>query len=410
MNGANWQIEQGCPQCGAPVTLDETDRLLACPFCRTRLYLVPQGHFRYHIPPAAGSAGILLYVPYWRLRGPSFTVSASGVTNRFVDTNALAAPLAGLPPSLGLRPQVLKLRFVSAATEGLFVPADRPAAKAIPDLAERGGGVFHRRFIGETVSLIHAPLLLAGATLCDGVLGRRLCDLPGEARERLNATGAGTGGHVRFIATLCPHCGWDMEGQRDSLVLICRNCNSAWSCPGQGFEEVPFAVMAPLSESGETACHLPFWRMKPRFEGIDLASFADLIRIANLPRVVTPSDAAEPLYFWSPAFKVNPALFARWSRQMTVFRPLGDEKDRLPEGALYPVTLPLAEAAEAIVINLAQLVTDKRTLYPKLDSLKVTLDESRLEYHPFVATRSELLHSRLKVAIDRTALAYGACL
>ena len=55
MNGTKWQIEQGCPQCGAPVTLDETDRLLACPFCRTRLYLVPEGHFRYHIPPAAGN-------------------------------------------------------------------------------------------------------------------------------------------------------------------------------------------------------------------------------------------------------------------------------------------------------------------------------------------------------------------
>jgi hypothetical protein len=78
MNGAYWQIEHGCPQCGAPVTMDETDRPLACPFCPTRLYLVAEDHFRYHIPPAAGAEGELLYIPYWRFRGSSFTVSASG--------------------------------------------------------------------------------------------------------------------------------------------------------------------------------------------------------------------------------------------------------------------------------------------------------------------------------------------
>lgn len=406
MNGVHWQIEQSCPQCGAPVTMDETDRLLACPFCRTRLYLVPEGHFRYHIPPAAGAKGDLLYVPYWRLRGPSFTVCSSGVTNRFVDTSALAATLAGLPPTLGLRPQVLKLRFLSAATEGRFVPVDRPVLKAIPELAARGGDVFHRRFIGETVSLIHAPVVLQGGTFYDAILGRPFCGCPAGAWDHLHAAAVAPQGHVRFVATLCPHCGWDMEGERDSLVLICRNCNSAWSCPGQGFEKVAFAVMEP-PEGDEPACHLPFWRMKPRFSGIELASLADLIRIANLPRAITPAFEEEPLYFWSPAFKVNPALFARWSRQMTVFRPLGHATDALPETALYPVTLPLTEAADAIIINLAQLIMDKRMHYPKLDSLQVTLDEARLEYHPFVSSRSELLHSRMKVAIDRTALSYG---
>ena len=407
MNGTNWQIEQCCPQCGAPVTLDETDRLLACPFCRTRLYLVPEGHFRYHIPPAAGAEGELLYIPYWRLRGSSFTVSAFEVTNRFVDTSALAADIPGLPSTLGFRPQVLKLRFVSPATEGRFIPADRTALQAIPGLSGTPGGVFHQRFIGETVSLIHAPLLLRGGTLCDAVLGRPVCTCAIEDQERLHATPAGAQGQVRFVPTLCPHCGWDMEGERDSLVLICRNCNSAWACPGQAFIHVEFAVMTPPPGTGEITLHLPFWRMMPRFEGLDLASWADLIRIANLPKAITPAFAAAPLYFWSPAFKVNPALYARWSRQMTVFRPVGYETDRLPDTALYPVTLPLGEAAEGIVVNLAQLITDKRKLYPRLDSLRVTLEESRLEYHPFVSSRNELLHAALRVSLDRTALAYG---
>jgi hypothetical protein len=407
VNETNWQVEQGCPQCGAPATLDETDRLLACPFCRTRLYLVPEGHFRYHIPPATGAEGELLYVPYWRLRGSSFTVSASGVTNRFVDTSALAADIMGLPPTLGLRPQVLKLRFVSPATEGRFIPANRPALQAIPGLNETTSGIFHQRFIGETISLIHAPLLLRGGTLYDAILGRPFCTCAIGDQKRLHATPTGAQWQVRFIPTLCPHCGWDMDGERDSLVLICRNCNSAWACPGQTFERVEFAVMTPPPETGEPACHLPFWRMKPRFTGLDLASWADLIRITNLPKAITPAIAEEPLYFWSPAFKVNPALYARWSRQMTVFRPVGDETDRLPKTSLHPVTLPLAEASDGIVINLAQLIADKRKLYPRLAGLRLTLEESRLEYHPFVSSRNELLHAYMSVAIDRAALAYG---
>ena len=288
MNETSWQIEQGCPQCGAPVTLDETDRLLACPFCRTRLYLVPREHFRYHIPPAAGAGGELLYVPYWRLRGSFFALSASEVTHRFVDTSALAADIPGLPSTLGFRPQVLKLHFDTPATEGRFIPAEKPALSAISGPGETTGRTLLQRFIGEAVSLIHAPFLARGGMLYDGVTGRAVCALTDE--ERLRLPSGASEGQVRFVPTLCPDCGWDMEGERDSLALICRNCGSAWSCPGQAFEKVAFSVMTPPA-AGEIALYLPFWRMKPRFEGIDLASWADLIRIANLPKAITPDFA-----------------------------------------------------------------------------------------------------------------------
>jgi len=407
VNETQWQIEQACPQCGAPVTLEETDRLLACPFCRVRLYLAPERTFRYLIPPASGGKGELFYIPYWRLRGSCFTVAAPGMTNRFVDTHALAADIPDLPPTLGLRPQVLKLRFVTPATEGKFLPADRTAEQALPDLGKTPGGIFCRIFIGEAVSLIHAPLLLRGDTLYDAILGRAVSTGNFEDLERPRASSSAPPGQVHFIPTLCPDCGWDMEGERDSLVLLCRNCNSAWSCADRNFEKVAFALMIPPPGSEEIAIHLPFWRMKPRFEGIDLASWADLIRIANLPKAVTPALEAAPLYFWSPAFKINPALYARWSRQMTIFRPLGSEIDCLPAGSIHPVTLPPAEAAEGIIINLAQMITDRRKLYPKLAGLRITLEEARLEFHPFVLHHNEFLHASLRVVIDRTALAYG---
>jgi DNA-directed RNA polymerase subunit RPC12/RpoP len=406
-NQTSWQIEQGCPQCGAPVTLEETDRLLACPFCRTRLYLVPEGHFRYHIPLAARADGELLYIPYWRLRGSAFTVTATGVICHFVDANAIAADISCVPPTLGLRPQVLKLRFDSPTTEGRFIPADRPALQAVPDQGETPQAIFYRGFIGETVSLIHAPMLLRGETLYDGILGRAVAVCDFEGRQRLLVSSAAPSGQALFIPTLCPHCGWDMEGERDSLVLLCRNCDSAWACPGRTFARVEYTIITMPSQAGEIATYLPFWRMTPRFEGLDLASWADLIRIANLPKAITAAFEEALLYFWSPAFKVNPALLARWARQMTVFRPEGDEVDRLPRTSLHPVTLSLAEAAEGMVINLAQMIVDKRKHYPKLANLRVTLDESRLEYHPFVLSHSELIHATMKIAIDRTALAYG---
>jgi uncharacterized protein YbaR (Trm112 family) len=401
-----WQIEQGCPQCGAPVTLAETDRLLICPFCRTRLYLVPQQHFHYHIAPAEAE-GELLYIPYWRLRGFSFCVSASEITHRFVDTNTLAIGFPGLPGSLGLRPQVLRLRFVSPATPGRFLAPALSVPSALTTPVDPQQGVFYRDYIGETLSVIHAPLYLRDRALVDAVLDRTLHNCTIEETERLLSAPEAPRHQVLFIPTLCPHCGWDMEGQKDSLVLICRNCNSGWTCPRHTFEPLSFAVLTPPAGAAEVAVYLPFWRMQARFTGVDLISHADLIRFANLPKRVTPAMESAPLYFWSPAFKVNPALYTRWARQMTVFQPAGDTRERLPDSPLYPVTLPLTEAADGITLTLALLVTDKRGFYPLLAGLGVTIDGAVLEYHPFIGGQNELRHAHLQVALNPTALAYG---
>ncbi len=408
LSGSGWHIDQACPQCGAPVTLDETDRLLACPFCRTRLYLAPDGPFRYYIPPQTPAAGAeLLYVPYWRLRGSFFSVTASEVSHRFVDRNLLAADLADLPSSLGLRPQVLRLRYVSPETEGRFIPPDVAADRAPPAPGAVPPGVFFRGYIGEQLSLIHAPLHLRGGTLFDAVLGKPVAGAAAATVERLLNAPPGVRSRVRFIPTLCPGCGWDMEGERDSLVLLCRNCDTAWACPADSFTPVEFSVLAPPPAAGGIASYLPFWRMKPRVEGLEVETYADLIRLANLPKVVTPAHAATPLRFWSPAFKVNPALYSRWALQMTLFQPDGDGSDRLPAAPLYPVTLPLREAVEGIAVTLARLVTGKHRHTPKLAGIRITGEQARLEYHPFPMRGNELVHAALGTALDRTALAYG---
>jgi hypothetical protein len=71
------------------------------------------------------------------------------------------------------------------------------------------------------------------------------------------------------------------------------------------------------------------------------------------------------------------------------------------------VTLPLEEALEGGLVTLAEAINDKRRLAPLLADLRISLQEARLEYHPFLRNRNELLHARLRLALDATALAYG---
>jgi uncharacterized CHY-type Zn-finger protein len=409
VNRSNWQIEQSCPQCGAPITLAETDHILDCPFCRTRLYLLPDGHFRYYLPPSPKieSQGELLYIPYRRLRGASFTTTLSGVSHRFLDKNIIALKTPGLRSSLGLRPQTLKLHFVAADTKGRFIKPELSPEQTFPGLSDNKEESFHHGFIGKAVSLIYAPFVLHGKSLYDGILGRPLLTAKAESIEKLVSQADAPKTGIKFIPTLCPYCGWQMEGEKESLVMVCKNCRSTWTLQGQSFKKIN-AVIIRSPKIDENAVYLPFWRMKPKFVGINLSFYADLIRIANLPKAVTADSEKAPLHFWSPAFKVNPALYLRLCRQMTVFRPYGDEADAPPKNSFYQATLPFEEAKEDLFVNLAQMITDKKRFYPRLKELSVSVEDYRLEYHPFFSNGRELINPGMGVAVNRAALALGS--
>jgi predicted RNA-binding Zn-ribbon protein involved in translation (DUF1610 family) len=402
-----WQIDHQCPQCGAFVTLNETDRLLLCSFCRTKLHLVTNDYFRYCIPAKDVPSHEIIYIPYWRLRGLSFSVLAGGMTNRFFDANLLALTMSGMPYSLGLRPQAMKLTFVSPALEGRFLEPNLEAGVVMQSLGTGSPSCFYQAFIGEMISLIYSPMYVEGHTLYDAVLKRPVCSMESLGLDLLPAKSGSQNWQIRFIPTLCPGCGWDLQGEKDALVLTCANCDSAWTCRKNAFEKVAFSIVTDVEPA---AYHLPFWRMRPRIEGVALESYADLIRLGNLPKVITAALEETPLYFWSPAFKVNPALFLRWSRQMTVSQPLGASSETLPRSALCPVTLPSCEAQESIIITIANLINDKRRLFPSLSDIRITPGETILEYHPFVIRRNELIHSKLKLTMDKNALTFGTSL
>lgn len=423
MKEYNWQIEHNCPQCGAPVILDAADRILLCPYCRTKLYLVPGDHFRYYIPPPYPASADTIFVPYWRMKGLSYSVEGSKVSHRFVDTNMLAMNWRGIPLSLGLRPQVFKLKFVSPETSGRFIDAHPPSQESIINSASIvstvseqifafSGSValppppprFYTAFLGEKVSMIYSPLYVQNNTLYDSLLKRPVCALQAADMDGLLSSVKPQNWKIQFISTLCPQCGWNLEGEKDALVMICRNCSSAWFCHGDSFKKVNFTVLKGI---GKISQYLPFWKMKARIEGIKLDSYADLIRTGNLPKAVTSAFEAKPLFFWSPAFKVNPALFLRWARQMTIFQPEGKSDSELSKISLYPANLAINEAEEFIKITIADIVSDKRKIYPTLSGIRITLDEFQLVYHPFVESHSELIHESMRLSFDKRSLAYG---
>ena len=47
--------------------------------------------------------------------------------------------------------------------------------------------------------------------------------------------------NLTFLATLCPRCGWNLEGEKDSVVLTCGNCQTAWEAQRGQFVPIRFS-------------------------------------------------------------------------------------------------------------------------------------------------------------------------
>lgn len=381
---------------------------MTCHYCRTRAYLSSDDSFRYILPSSEDLKEDLFFIPYMRLKGLIFLLRRSGVAHRFTDTTLLSLNQKGLPLSLGLRPQTMKLRFATPWTPGRFLKYDRTIKDLLPAIMTQSGEhPAPQAFIGETISMIYQPAYFRQGLLHDAVLKRPLPGTSGMEPSFRDTAQEDSLPLISFMTTLCPSCGWDLEGEKDTLVLVCRNCRSMWQCQGTVLEQIPYAF---LKEGPEPLHYLPFWKMKVRIEGMELSSMADLIRFANLPRVSTRELERTPLFFWSPAFKIQPAQFLRWGRQLTVAQPAGETTDLLPEGTLYPVTLPVTEALEGIRITLFHLAANKMKTLALLPGVSVYPEETLLVYHPFEPNRRELTHCRLGLTIDRTAMLFGVSL
>jgi ribosomal protein L37AE/L43A len=402
----NFIIEHQCPQCGAPAVMEETERLFNCDFCRVKSYLVAKDVFRYMLPSKAAASKDLVFFPYWRFKGMLFACTGNGIRNKFVDVSHQAVVSKLFPASLGLRSQALKLKFVTPETAGLFLEPthtleaieqnfDKRFDKSLPK------PVIHHAHIGETISLIYAPFYIENR-IYDAVLNRPIPAVPTEDFSIDQLPAESPNWRIHFISTLCPNCGWDLDGEKDSLVLLCKNCTSAWYPIGKKLKKIKFGKHPAHDKA---TIYLPFWRIRPELFGIHLRNYADLIKVANIPKVVQPGWENIGFRFWVPAFKVRPKIFLQLSKNMTLAQLDNELAEELPEHRHHPITLPITEAIESLKVNLASFIKPKNKLADIFDGIDITAKSFVLVYVPFLKKHHEFIQPDLQFAINKNILA-----
>lgn len=407
------RIKQQCHQCGGALTLAESDRLLTCGFCGVRSFIQSGGPFRYFLPArvaAPGGQGFV-YAPYLRFKGTVFTVGGKGISHRVVDTTQVGCALPGLLPSLGVRPQAMQLRRLSNDVGGRYL---RPALKANVVLAKAanisklhaksGRDLFHRAYIGESLSYIYLPLLHDKDLLIDGVTDEVLATIEQTGTASLETTAYNPRWQVRFQTTLCPHCGWTLDGETDCRVMTCSNCQSAWELGNRALTKVSWRL---VEGERSAALFLPFWRIKARVPVLDIDSYGDFAERTNQPFLVRPRWKGRAMSFWVPAFKLRPKVFLQAAKQATVNQwKLEPAKGRTRDN-MFPVTLPAAEARQSLKLVLAVTTTSPRQIFPLLPQVQFQVDKLQLVHLPFVDQGHDWVQPATGIAVGKNILRFG---
>ncbi len=344
--------------------------------------------------------------PYWRFKGILYSCGPAGTEHKFIDLSRQALVSEYFPASLGIRSQALKLKFALPETEGTFI---RPVLSQ-PDIihgirklfsSQMDGNKEIQSFIGETTSIIYAPFHVINDKLYDSILDMPVLsrlpddfDISGYPAEKPDWP-------ITFVPALCPACGWDLAGERDSLALLCRNCDSAWHHRNKRLEKID---MGYIPGGSDNHLFLPFWMIRAGFSGIDSQSYADFIKSTGLPAVDKESRNEVTFTFWIPAFKIRAHHFLRIAKQMTFVQPLDEVTEKVPDGKMHPVTLPVTEAIESIKIVMAGLIKSKKDIFPSLIDAVIIPDSSCLVYVPFRTGHHDLINEKYSVALNNNIL------
>lgn len=398
MNAYNFKIDLACPQCGAPAVLDETEYIIRCEFCRTGniihthpypcFFISPKKHRHAHLP--------VTYVPYWRFKGLEFSLGPRAPGFRVIDHSYIAVERPGLPASLGLRSQTQKLQFIQKGIIGAFLPPDISRKNILDQIA---GQEVKKVHIGEILSLIFMPFHHDTDIIYDGLTGK----ITG-MKQDLSSDKKAPSYHLTFTPSLCPNCGWDLRGETDSLVLSCKNCLSFWLIHNKKLNRVQ-AQFFGLSH--DTSMVMPFWQFRIKFDTLDLHTYADLIRVANIPKVPRPDHEKQAVYFYVPAFKVSPKLFLRIGKQITLAQIQAEERNRMPDVAYHPADLSLDEGLQAVPPILMDVSTNKKDIWALLAGEKLTVRSFSLAYMGFRASGSEYIQDDLGVSLQINSLKFG---
>lgn len=407
-------IEQSCPSCGAPIVLHEDDKLITCEFCDVASFRLDSGAARYILPckPSADAEkDQLLYIPYLRFKGAVYFVENDRVGYKIVDATRLAIESTRLPQSLGVRPQAMKVRPVTASLAGRFVKRTVPVKSAFMHAAnlvdlfstKMKTPPLHRAFIGETISIIYLPCYVKAEALVDGVDNSEI----GPVTEVLG-TGFKTVSNQKtwepeFITTLCAACGGLLKGESDSRVLVCENCNLHYLEENGGLTRTDWGIVGCDEKNVH---YFPFWRLEVKTKGIEINGFAGLVQFTNQPIIVSAQQQEMPLVFMVPAFKINPKTFLRIGSQLTIAQNrFGDiEKGRCES---HPVNLDKDEAIQAVKSILANLTVGRKKSLKLLPKVGVDVQSCELSFIPFKKNVHDYIQVHTPASLQVAAVRYG---
>ena len=431
------QIDHQCPQCGGSVILEETDRVLQCTFCKTRLSIQSKDYFRYLFPFPNTIEEEIIFVPYWRFRGMHFACRTAGVKTTVIDKNFLAIDNKTLPATLGIRPQSMNLKFAQKTEHTRFIEPrllfEKSSVEKINLLSyetvtthdtrfisiDDGNNMievpetrtemkedklYHESFVADKASIIYTPLFIRNNIIYDAILTKPISN--NVDIEGLSGDASSNDWIIQFLPTLCPNCGWDLVAERDSCVLLCNHCNRAWEVSQDTFQSVKYAI-ALSDNPQQKVTYLPFWKIKVIMHGIDLQSHEDLLKLANLPRVAKEEQKTSDLYLWIPAFKIAPPVFLRIARQATIANPQKELQDEFHDISCCPVNVTLSEAIDSLKVVLADIAMNKKDIMPRLEEITLTPVESLLVFHPFIDSNYELSEPEIKCGLLKNALRWG---
>lgn len=433
-SGSDALLEHQCPQCGAGVSLAETDRIFSCPFCRVRLLIAGAGPLSYYIvPPPAIDSRNCFFMPYFRLKGIRYALVGEKIVPTLVDCSAIAAPQpAGFPPTLGIRPQSMRLKFIEPSSPGIFISVKERfddikagftraiafTAALVPSAVEAIGVLpkpFARQhaaaalsvLIGETASCVYTPFYVRDETVFDAIGGQAVCRMNESLVHLLHDSRPVS---PVFLSTLCPSCGWDLSGEHDSLVMLCGRCGAAWHTGENALQRIDVDLWDLQTASD---AWIPFWRLSVQAGQCRLSSVADFIRLTNAPKAVLPEMEKQQFFLWTPAFKTNPELFLRLCRVMTIHQKAISGDTAAPQdqkAVFFPATLPSSECLEAVPVVLADISTAKRKTLPQLENETFSLCSARLVLVPFILKGREYFQPELNMVITANALKWGRAL
>ena len=163
-----------------------------------------------------------------------------------------------------------------------------------------------------------------------------------------------------------------------------------------------------MPTKGDNISYLPFWRIKAEIDGVNLDSYADLVRIANLPKAVQESWKDKEFHFWSPAFKVRPKVFMQLGRNLTLSQPEEEMIGTIPKARIHPVTLSIEDAMDSLTINMAGFVKPEKDMFPLLKDIRIKPKRYLLVYMAFVERPSEYVQPNLYLALNKNQLSLAS--